>query len=84
MDIAAICVDTVFNREVVEYPNKKLQACVFSKSADSVSKAIQAFESEEEHFNREAKCLGARIRSTMSWDNIYEQYKKIFVECMEK
>jgi glycosyltransferase involved in cell wall biosynthesis len=76
-----ICVDTVFNREVVEYPNSKLQARLFDKTADSVSTAIRDFEAHELDARRQAHELGATIRSTMSWESIYDQYRTFFAEC---
>jgi glycosyltransferase involved in cell wall biosynthesis len=78
MDKPVICVDTVFNREVVESPNNKLQACVFLKNSDSVAKAINDFERNEVYYNSEAKVLGAKVRETMSWEIIYQHYKKLF------
>jgi glycosyltransferase involved in cell wall biosynthesis len=75
MDTPAICVDTVFNREVVEYPNKQLQACMFTKDIESVSASIREFENREEHYRSQAKSLGITIRRTMSWENIYQEYK---------
>ncbi len=78
LDKPVICIDTMFNREVVEFPNRKLQAIVFIKNSISVAKAIQKFESNEEHFIMEAKNLGAEIRATMSWEKIYQQYLLLF------
>jgi glycosyltransferase involved in cell wall biosynthesis len=82
MDKAAICIDTVFNREVVEYPNNKLQACLFDKNPGSVSKAIHEFEKSEDYYVQEAKILGQTIRKTMSWENIYQQYNKFIKELL--
>ncbi len=81
MDKPAIVVDTVFNREVVEYPNKKLQACVFAKNTGSIAGAIQLFERKEKHYANEAVELGATIRETMSWEKIYLKYKEYFESC---
>ena len=81
MDTPAICVDTVFNREVVETPNRRLQACVFQKNPDSVAAAIRKFESNEMNCRSDAAELGQTIRSTMSWEIIYQQYKHYFEEC---
>jgi glycosyltransferase involved in cell wall biosynthesis len=78
LDKATICVDTVFNREVVEYPNNKLQAVLFQKNADSVANGIKEFENREEYHVNEAKILGAKVRETMSWGIIYEKYKALF------
>jgi hypothetical protein len=75
MNIPAVCVDTVFNREVIEWPNKKLQACVFVKNPFSVASAINEFESKEAYYRNEANVLGETIRKTMSWEIIYQQYK---------
>jgi glycosyltransferase involved in cell wall biosynthesis len=81
-DIPVICIDTVFNREVVEYPNQKLQACVFQKNSDSVADAIHRFEADNERFINEARSLGVKVRENMSWESIYLQYKKHFEELM--
>jgi glycosyltransferase involved in cell wall biosynthesis len=81
MDTPAICVDTVFNREVVETPNRRLQACVFEKNPDSLAAAIRKFESNEMNCRNDAAELGQTIRSTMSWEIIYQQYKHYFEEC---
>lgn len=78
LDKPVICIDTIFNREVVEYPNNKLQAVVFNKNCLSVAEAIQKFESNEEVYEREAKDLGNRIRTSMSWEKIYKQYLILF------
>lgn len=75
LNVPVICVNTLFNREVVEQPNSKLQACLFDKNHDSVASAIQRFESDIEHFRKQAEDLGSTIRSTMSWEVIYQQYK---------
>ena len=77
MDKPAICVDTVFNREVVEYPNGKVQACLFQKNADSVANEINKFESNEIYYLSQAKELGSKIREMMSWENIYQKYKSL-------
>jgi glycosyltransferase involved in cell wall biosynthesis len=81
MDKPAICVNTVFNREVVEYPNRKLQARLFEKNPESVAEAIRHFERDEEAMVAEAIELGKRIRSTMSWTHIYHQYRALFKSC---
>jgi len=78
MDTPSICVDTVFNREVVEMPNKRLQACLFQKSSRSVAEAIDMFETGEHAYRKEAAKLGETIRKTMSWEFIYRQYKVSF------
>ena len=83
MGIPTICVDTVFNREVVESPDKTLQACVFQKKPASVANAIREFENRENFHRIAATCLGERIRTTMSWDIIYQQYKTFFERCTE-
>lgn len=83
LDKPVICVDTIFNREVVEYPNKRLQAIVFTKNSLSVAKVIRMFESNEEYYLHEAENLGAKIRATMSWDKIYEEYKKLMTSLFE-
>lgn len=80
MGVPAICVDTVFNREVVESPNKKLQACVFERNPRSVASAIDAFERDEAVYRKKAESLADTIRSTMSWEQIYQQYKTFFEE----
>jgi len=81
MSKPVLCIDTLFNREVVQYPNGKLQARVFTKNVDSVVGAIQEFEANEELYIKQAKELGAKIRETMSWDIIYSQYSKLFHAC---
>jgi glycosyltransferase involved in cell wall biosynthesis len=83
MNTPAICVDTVFNREVIELPNKKLQACVFAKNESSVAVAINEFESREEYYQGEAIVLGATIRKTMSWEIIYGKYRKFMSDLLE-
>lgn len=80
-DVPAICIDTVFNREVVEYPNHKLQAMLFNKNSDSVAGAISGFENQEEYNKNEAKILGSKVRETMSWEVIYQKYKKYMEDC---
>jgi len=81
MNKPAICVNTVFNREVVEYPNKRIQACLFDKKVDSVANAIHKFEQNELYYKNEAISLGKKIRETMSWEIIYQKYKKYCEEC---
>jgi len=78
MDKPVICLDTVFNREVVEYPNKKLQGIIFEKDVVSIANAIKNFEKNSQFYNNEAKILGAKIRETMNWEIIYQKYKKFF------
>jgi len=79
-----ICVDTVFNREVVEYPCNKLQACVFNKSPASVAEAINDFEQREEECRQQAAELRIAIRETMSWEVIYQTYRAFFEECLDE
>lgn len=74
LDVPAIAVDTVFNREVLESPNGRLQACLFQKERSSVAGAIRTFERSHESYRHEAQLLGATIRETMSWESIYRQY----------
>jgi glycosyltransferase involved in cell wall biosynthesis len=83
MDVAAICIDTMFNREVVEHPNNTLQACLFKKNASSVALAISEFEAKEECYRKGAQHLGSTIRRTMSWEIIYRQYE-VLMEKMFK
>lgn len=83
MDVPAIAIDTIFNREVLESPNKKLQACLFQKDPISVASAIKEFEIMEDHYRSEAKILGKTIRGTMSWEAIYHQYLKYFLELVK-
>ncbi|MEW6557945.1 MAG: hypothetical protein AB1349_11455 [Elusimicrobiota bacterium] len=78
LDKPVICIDTIFNREVVEYPNRKLQAIVFIKNYISVANAIQKYENNEVYFTNEAKNLGSKIRATMSWGKIYQKYLMLF------
>lgn len=82
IDKPVISLDTVFNREVVEYPNQKLQACVFQRNPDSVAQAIQQFEKNESHYISEARELGAKVREIMSWEQIYQKYKRFLEECV--
>ena len=82
MSVPAICVDTVFNREVVESPNNKLQALLFSKSSKSVAESIKKYEGDEELYNKMAIELGKVIRETMNWEIIYQQYKKYMKELL--
>jgi glycosyltransferase involved in cell wall biosynthesis len=81
MDTPAICVDTVYNREVVETPIGRLHACVFEKNPASVAEAIRSFENSEASHRQDAVDLGKEIRSSMSWDTIYRQYKIFFEGC---
>lgn len=74
MDIPAIAVDTIFNREVLEEPNGRLQARMFTRSSASVAEAIREFESAPDRYRDEARALGATVRRTMSWEAIYQQY----------
>jgi glycosyltransferase involved in cell wall biosynthesis len=83
MDTPAICVDTIFNREVVETPNNRLQACVYAKNPDSMAAAIRNFETNEGTCRSDATELGKTIRSTMSWEIIYRQYKSYFEGCFK-
>ncbi|KAB2921684.1 MAG: glycosyltransferase family 1 protein [Bacteroidetes bacterium] len=80
LDVPAIAVDTVFNREVLESPNKRLQACVFDKSSASVADAIRRFESDPDARRKDAESLGATVRTTMSWESIYRQYLGFLME----
>jgi glycosyltransferase involved in cell wall biosynthesis len=82
MNKPSICIDTRFNREVVEAPNGRLQASLFSNDPASVAEAIRTFESKELSYNQEAQLLGETIRKKMSWENIYQQYKIFFNECL--
>lgn len=84
MNIPTICVDTVFNREVVELPNKKLQACVFLKNENSVALSIIEFEAREDYYRKEAVSLGDTIRKTMSWEIIYKKYLTFMSELVSK
>jgi len=79
-----ISIDTPFNREVVEYPNRKLQAILFQKSSESVADAIKEFESNEIKYCDLAKDLGVKIRETMSWDAIYSSYREMYTQCLRK
>jgi glycosyltransferase involved in cell wall biosynthesis len=79
----AICVDTVFNREVVQDPCESLHANVFEKSPASVAAAIDAFEAHEDRNREKAAALGAEIRTSMSWETIYQSYRTAFEECFE-
>lgn len=78
-----ICVDTVFNREVVEDPCNTLQACVFEKSPQSVAAALNGFEEQEDYYRQQARELVTAIRATMSWEVIYQTYKSSFEECLD-
>ena len=77
-----ICVDTPFNREVVEYPNRKLQAIFFKKNSESVADAIKEFKTNEIKYCELAKDLGVKIRETMSWDAIYDSYRELYNHCL--
>ncbi len=74
LDKPVICIDTIYNREVVENPNGKLQALTFTRSKDSVCSAIKLFENNEVFYIKQAKELGVKIRETMSWEQIYQQF----------
>lgn len=73
-----ICIDTVFNREVLEDADKNLQALVFTRNIESVANAIKEYEREEIKYKQLATTLAERIRSTMSWEQIYNQYLENF------
>ena len=77
-----ICVDTVFNREVVEAPNGVLQALLFDKNVDSVASAIKAFEENEAEYLRKSHELGVKVRQLMSWDAIYDRYRQLYESCL--
>ena len=77
-----ICVDTVFNREVVEVPNGVLQALLFDKNVDSVAAAIKTFEKNEAEFLRKSHELGVKVRQLMSWDAIYDRYRQLYNDCL--
>ena len=83
LDVPAICVDTVFNREVVESPNGRLQSLLFKKDKYSVSKCIGEFEKNTILYQNMANELGEKIRETMNWEIIYQQYKKFMIECFK-
>ena len=74
MDVPAICVDTIFNREVVQNPNNELQCLLFQKNIDSISQSIKRFEEDECSWQNKAKILGKYVRENMSWETIYSQY----------
>lgn len=78
LDVPAMCVDTVYNREVVVDPNGAEQALLFARNPDSVAQAIQRFEGEESVWQGRAASLGATVRQVMSWERIYQQY----VDCL--
>jgi glycosyltransferase involved in cell wall biosynthesis len=78
-----ICVDTVFNREVVEDPNGKLQAMLFDKSAESVAGAIRTFEQDQGNYTMQSQELGAAVRQKMSWDVIYDRYRELYNDCVQ-
>ena len=82
LDVPTICVDTVFNREVVEQPNKKLQACMFQKKPDSFAEAVKSFEANEGFYVAEAFGLGKTVRISMSWEEIYKKYKGLLEQCI--
>jgi glycosyltransferase involved in cell wall biosynthesis len=83
LNVPTICIDTIYNREVVEDPNKKLQALMFSRDANAVSTAIQEFEKNKNHYLTLARELGETIREKMSWEKIYLQYKKYMEDCFK-
>lgn len=80
MNKPVISIDTPFNREVVQYPNNRLQAILFENTSQSVSEAIRTFEEHEERYMSEGKSLGQKVRQTMSWDVIYQQYRKLYMD----
>jgi len=77
-----ICVDTVFNREVVEAPNGMLQAVVFEKNDESVAQAIKNFEGNEAKYLSNSIELGAKVRQLMSWNAIYDRYVQLYKSCL--
>lgn len=74
LDVPALCVDTVYNREVVEEPNHAEQAVLFSRDPDAVAEGIRRFEKDEQAWREKARALGATVRRDMSWENIYQKY----------
>ncbi|MFM8857503.1 MAG: glycosyltransferase [Actinomycetota bacterium] len=77
LSVPVMCIDTIFNREVVEAPNHRLQAICFNRNSDDVARAIREFEQNEAHRVAEAQSLGTKVRQTMSWDRIYDQYRTL-------
>ena len=69
----AICIDTVFNREVLELSNQKELLC-FDKNPESLSNQIIKFEEDNSKFIKDSIYLGKIIREKWNWNNIYKQY----------
>jgi len=82
MEKPVICVDTPFNREVVEDPNGELQAILFQKNVKSVAEAIRKFEKNEEQYINQSRQLGVKVRQLMSWDAIYDKYRQLYANCL--
>ena len=72
-----LCIDTIFNREIVKDINNRLQAICFQRNSDNVSDAIKEFEHNEKKYEAEALSLGAAVRQHMSWEVIYQKYKSL-------
>jgi rhamnosyltransferase len=83
LGIPAICVDTIFNREVVEDLNGKLQACLFQKNPFSVSQAINEFEQHESKCREDSIILSNAVKEKMSWEKIYQEYKTEFINLVD-
>ena len=77
-----ICVDTPFNREVVENPNGVLQAILFDKNVDSVAKAIKNFEENKVIYINQSHQLGKKVRQLMSWEAIHQKYNLLYKSCL--
>ncbi len=78
-----LCIDTLFNREVVEAPAGKLQAITFQRNSDDVARAIGQFEADEARYMLDSSELGKTIRREMSWQRIYEQYRRQIELCLQ-
>lgn len=77
-----ICVDTPFNREVIQSPNGILQAILFDKNKYSVARAIRTFEENKSEYEKQGHQLGTKVRQMMSWDAIYGHYLQLYKNCL--
>jgi len=84
LDVPALCVDTVYNREVVAYPNGKEQAVLFYRTPEAVAAAVNKFESEEDKYRVDAAALGKTVREKMSWEKIYQHYLGLLSDIVKK
>ncbi len=80
-DVPSICVDTPFNREVIEqFKGEYNQKLFFNKKTNNLDDIINMFEKDETSFVIDAKKLGKNIRKFWNWDVIFEQYHSLLIK----